>query len=445
MKIDKHIEAEALRSDIAFEGNGFDDLKAVVEAAASAAPENDIRDLQETVKVDTDAPLVKKEITELDLGNGTKFVDVNHPSEENNEDEIDKVEKAFVTGLCVDTSLFDIKDGKVDGLEEKAIQSTTDSAKSNFNLSDEDAIKLMEVLTSMRKNPKYLVYKNLPESLKSIITRAIMESGIPPQNTEMFTRMMLQELLNESGIDKELIDLEKAIDEALKIPSVADLYSEHTREVMDEIIPKTIEKIKDECPEEAAKLEAVRGAFKLSYTFEAAKSYYIENARIRKAVRKAESECTRVLDKFNYINEKSNFKMNDVRTVPEVLKQILMEIPNMNVAMCDSNGEEPNEFDLKIVNLGVEEIDIKKLMVLLCKHCENMDPCDVIDAAYMYYMMRNIIILRHTQEAKTAFAVELINNICDLITFIRDKESDFNESNLDKSKRIKKSSNNNRN
>lgn len=74
-----------------------------------------------------------------------------------------------------------------------------------------------------------------------------------------------------------------------------------------------------------------------------------------------------------------------------------------------------------------------------------MDPCDVIDAAYMYYMMRNIIILRHTQETKTAFAVELINNICDLITFIRDKESDFNESNLDKSKRIKKSSNNNRN
>jgi hypothetical protein len=56
----------------------------------------------------------------------------------------------------------------------------------------------------------------------------------------------------------------------------------------------------------------------------------------------------------------------------------------------------------------------------------------------MYYLVRNIIALKHTKEAKTDFAVELINNICDTIVFIRDKEDEFNASNMHKSKSSKK-------
>ena len=70
-----------------------------------------------------------------------------------------------------------------------------------------------------------------------------------------------------------------------------------------------------------------------------------------------------------------------------------------------------------------------------------MDPCDLIDATFMYYLMRNIIMLKHGNESKTEFAAELINNICGVITFIRDKEAEFNESNMDKSKHAKRSAN----
>ena len=48
--------------------------------------------------------------------------------------------------------------------------------------------------------------------------------------------------------------------------------------------------------------------------------------------------------------------------------------------------------------------------------------------------MKNIIVLKHSNEAKTEFAAELISNICDTITFIRDKEAEFNAANMDKSK-----------
>ena len=83
--------------------------------------------------------------------------------------------------------------------------------------------------------------------------------------------------------------------------------------------------------------------------------------------------------------------------------------------------------------------DIYKFAILLCKHCENLDPTNVVDASYMYYLVRNIIALKYTNETKTDFSAQLINNICNVIVFIRVKESEFNESNLVKSKSSKKS------
>ena len=58
----------------------------------------------------------------------------------------------------------------------------------------------------------------------------------------------------------------------------------------------------------------------------------------------------------------------------------------------------------------------------------NMDPGNILDAAYMYYALKNITMLNLTNETKTDFAAELINNICDIIEFIREKEAEFNAS-----------------
>ena len=92
---------------------------------------------------------------------------------------------------------------------------------------------------------------------------------------------------------------------------------------------------------------------------------------------------------------------------------------------------------MKLLDLDVSMQDIYQFCILICESCRNMNPDDVIDASYMYYMIKNIIVLRHTQEAKTDFAIELISNICDTIVFIRNKEDEFNES-VDKSKSGKK-------
>ena len=338
-----------------------------------------------------------------------------------------------------DVSLFDVNNTEV--LDEAAKARAADTAKGTFDLSDEDTYEMLNVISEMKKDPNYPVYNNLPEKLKEVIRQLAFNSNIPFSRLNMVARMVMEEFLKEASVEQAFIDFEKSLNEALKIPSIIDLYTEHTRTVMEENIPAMIERIKDEAPDKAEMLQKVKDAFTKSYTFSEAKKAFEENSRIRKAMRRHDLEFKRSLNEFNFRNEKSNFKMNDVTELPEVLYHILIEEPNALAAEYKADGRTFADTDIeaKILSMDINGADIEKLCILLCKSCESLNPHDVIDAAYMYYMMKNIIVLKHTREAKTDFAIELISNICDLIAFIRDKEAEFNAANLDKSKSSKKS------
>ena len=122
---------------------------------------------------------------------------------------------------------------------------------------------------------------------------------------------------------------------------------------------------------------------------------------------------------------------NDATEMPSALTSVLIINPLSNVTENDTLKK-------RLIDMKITDIDIKKFCVLITKTCEGKDSTNVMDAAYMYYLLRNIITLKLTHEAKTDFAVELINNICDVITFIRNKEADLNATNLDKPKSAKK-------
>lgn len=415
------------------------DIENIVEAAHEAIPEGgvDMRKIEASVEVNPEAELVMGEAIVDNRG----YVIGDVPSEDDGMDEIDRIAASF-ENQTANVNLFDIKDGATSVVDEAAvIQQTADTAKETFDLSDEEVFKMVNVLTNMRSNPKYPVYANLPEKMQLVISRLAYENQVPVTKIEAVSRAMLEELVNDAGIDNTLIDLEKALNEALNVPSIMDMYTEHTRDVMENILPKTVESIREEFPEKAERLEAIRAAFAASYSFSWAKDAYNTNARLRKTIRRFATEYQRTIEMFNYMNEKSNFKMNDASNLFTVLTKVLITDPSIAYGMYVDNGEEVPADVLKLYEMGIDDEDIKKFCILICKSCENRNPNDVVDAAYMYYLVRNIIALRHANEAKTGFAVELINNICDTITFIRDKESEFNESNMDKSKSTKKHGN----
>lgn len=362
-----------------------------------------------------------------------------------------ELETAFVTGMSVVDTRPIVVMGEGDNGKsamEKAINEVIENGgeipsnspiklPDGSPMSEEDMLSFVTLISKYKKDKNYPVYKNMPESMKETVRQIAIANGIPANGWNHVACMILEEFINDSNIDEAFIDLEKEIDKALEMPSVVDLYSEHTKNVMESYIPEMAERIKDEFPDKAERLLAVKDAFTKSYTFSFARESYSSNARVRKMIRRWEREGSNVLESFNYLNSKSNFKMNDATQLVEVLGDILWTEPHQIADMCEKSGEEIPERCQKLIDLDVTTQDIMQFCILICESCRNLNPDDVIDASYMYYMVKNIIVLRHTQEAKTDFAIELINNICDTITFIRNKEDEFNES-VDKSKSGKK-------
>lgn len=397
------------------------ELNDVVEAASEARESTDAVDMEkikEEVEVDLDAKL--EQVEKISDG-----------------DPADLAATTVDTMPAADVSLFDIEGDQIiedETAPELPSDSIASMAKDTYDLTDDEVISMLDIISNMKKDPKYPVYKNLPEKLKAVIREIAAKNAVPANQFNALARMVMLEFVSDSEIQSVFIDLEKSLNEALKIPSVMDLYTEHTRTVMEENIPKMVEEIKDTEPEKAALLLKVKDEFTKSYTFSFAKEEYMQNSRVRKAVRKHDKNLKRTLDEFNFRNEKSNFKMNDVRELPEVLAEVLVGEPFRIYESYKADNTEVPENIQKIVDMRIDSNDIDKFCILICKTCENYNAREITDAAYMYYMMKNIIVLKHSNEAKTEFAAELINNICDTITFIRDKEAEFNAANMDKSK-----------
>lgn len=312
------------------------------------------------------------------------------------------------------------------------------TSKENFDLDDMQTLQFVSAISAYKQDRTYPLYKNLPDPVKEYINKMAIQNGLPMSAINSITREIADQFINDATVEGAMIDIEENIDKMLNIPSISDLYSEHISKVMDEIIPETIDEIRREDGAKAETLEKVRDGFHAAYDFSRAKAAYKENARLRKAIRKHESELDRELRLFNYRNERTNFKMIDVTQLPAALYEVLIAEPARIDKVHKENGSNTPEMYKKLLDHNITTDDIDKLCILVTKHCENLNPEDVVDASYMYYITKNLLVLKYSQEAKTDFAAELINNICDTIAFINSEEAEFNASNLDKSKSRKK-------
>ena len=396
------------------------ELDSIVDVA-SAQDNGKMHELKEIVQVDENAELEAVSV-ETDIET----------------DEIEMISRQIDNDLNID--LFDAADPEK--VNEANREKMALSAKDSMDLSDDEAYEFIKIIDEFRKNPNAKVYHSLPEKIQTMINKLMLEAHIPVHNREDVTRAIIMEFMNNAEVEAAFVDFEKALNEALHIPSIVDMYNEHTRDIMENNIPKMIEAIKDEEPEKAEMLARVKDAYTRSYTFESVIEGYNNKSSIRKAVRRVDLEFKRSLEAFNRKNSKTRFKMHDIFELPKVLDKILHIDPNEEYGFYVLNPiEEIPDIVKRLVELKITTVDIQKFCIVITNSCENLDANDIIDAAYMYYLTKNIIMLKHTQEAKTSFAVELINNICDVIALIRNKEAEFYAENphLVKSKSSKKS------
>lgn len=297
----------------------------------------------------------------------------------------------------------------------------------NADMSDEEVVQIMSTLSKYKKYKEDKsadkmpvdFYTLMPDYFKKSIQDLAREQGIPWTEYNRMAKMFMDEILSQAELDTIFVDFEKALDEALKIPTIADMYSEHTKDVMDVKIPEIIEKIKDTEPENAKLLQDIKDRFNQAYSLSLLKTHYEENARTRKLMRRDWTKIARFCDEFNLMNSRSKFKMPDCRAIG----------PALDRAFLSSDDIDPES---RAAKMNITETDLCKFIVLFTRSCMNMQPDNILDAAYMYYALRNITMLRLTNENKTPFAAELINNICDIIEFVREKEDQFDANKPDK-------------
>lgn len=386
-----------------------------ISSIANAAKEMRIEN-KTNVKVDTDA----------ELETATASID--------DDNTIDIIAKE-VEDLDID--LFQAQDDNI--VEKMTEEKKLSVAKDTLNLNDDEAFEFITLLNEYRKNSKMNVYDRLPKSCKnnidSLVNEALKSGDIDHKyiNKEYIAKMMINEFVNNAEINEAFIDFEKALNEILNVPTVVDMYNEHTKDVMETKISEIVEKIKDEEPEKANILNGVKESFKNARLLSSCISIYLNSPKIRKNVRQADSKIRSHLSSLNRLNETSKFKIYDSFMMIDALNHALIKTP-LKATIKDDNIN-------KLISMNINTSDINKFCVLVACSCEGKDPNNIIDAAYVYYIIKNIVMLKHTIEAKTEFTAELINNICDVIAIIRNEEAKFYEENphLLKSKSSKKS------
>lgn len=381
-----------------------------------------MQDLKETVEVNTDAELEKAEV----------LVD-------SNTNEIDLIAKS-VEDMDLNIDIFDAADPEK--IEEAAKEKIISNVKSSMDLDDDEAYEFIKIADEFRKNQNVPnLYSRLPSKIQNIIGKLMYDAKIPMSNRDQVTKMILGEFINNAEVEAAFVDFEKALNEAFDIPSMIDMYGDHTRTIMDTKIPEMIEAIKEEAPEKAELLKNVKENFDKSYSLIELREMYENNSHIRKSVRRSDICFKRSLENLNFKNSKTRFKMYDVFEMYDALVKVLSTDPANSHSKHVELGVDLSEQSKMLIDLCVTDEEIKKFCTLVACTCENLDAENIIDASYMYYLTKNIIMLKHTEESKTDFAAELINNICDIITLIRDKEAAFyaENPNLLKSKHSKKS------
>lgn len=305
--------------------------------------------------------------------------------------------------------------------DEKFKEAFLDTTAKIHQISDEGAVGLLDVMMAYKHDKSISVYGRLPEEIKTQVKQICLSSGIPMANANKVAKMMIEQLIAETAQDNTFIDFEKSLNEAMKIPSLVDMYEEHMGETMGEKIPAMAAAIEKEDPEKAQMLRDVATRYEWARDFTFARKMYDEVTLIRKAVRRDFEKSARFADELNFMNKNSKFRMPDATTLRPILMKVLA-------------NDEDND-------ITVGEVD--KFLVLIFKSCDNLKKDELVDAAYIYYLLKNISMLSYINENSTkaadTFSAELISNIKTLIYYIRAKEAAFYANNQPAERKPKRS------
>lgn len=299
-----------------------------------------------------------------------------------------------------DLDIGQVNDGELEKNNyEKFKNALVNTAKKSSDISDESAVKLLNTISAYTKGEKpSKLLATLPDEFKKMVNDLYASSQGQMSKSKILA-FLLDNFIAEANLEKEIVDFQTTMEKTLDIPSIIDMYSEHIKEIMEEKTLESADRLEAAGEKDKADLlRKVSEAFTDTYTFRSLRLHLHNDRKARNHITKDVKNYTKFCRNFNLKNESSKFAINDVSLMAPILVRVL----------------------------DISEESAKKFVILFCKRCENLSSSDVVDCAYMYYFIKNILTLDYINEAKTDFSVNLIKSIDDMINEIIDVEVKHN-------------------
>lgn len=347
-----------------------------------------------------------------------KLAEVQHKMDEQRKKEEEKLELEEVemdlaidehTGLATPTVIddleLDINLDNIADIEESDIKNIViDEAaikKSDIGkeISDEDAMKLLSFITKYEEDEKLNLYNEMPEFLRKKVNEMYLECGGQMSKPEI-SKLIVDNIIYEIKVDQAFFDLNEAIKNELKIPTMGEMYSEFMKETFEQKLIQQADAIREANPEKADLLVNISKTYSTTYTFERLIEG-LNNRKVRQFI-KDPSRFRKMCNNFNrkYIN--SRFTISNIMMCEPIIAKCIPEL---------------------------EDEYIKKFIMLFCKVCEDMNPDEVLDHVFMYYTIQNIRLLDHDKfennfiDTRTEMYNTVVANIMKTVEEIKKRES----------------------
>lgn len=281
----------------------------------------------------------------------------------------------------------------------EALESGESSAFGKYSLSDEATLQLLDVVKKYKETQK-ISYKELPEEVRKYIDEYLRKEGIVSFSVEantarnMLAETLLDEFISNIEINKfqnEFNDqIENIMDEMNE--QISPLFKDYN-DSRESYLNNLIEKIEDENKRELAEkiLDSIHDSFALERFVEAAPKIKVKKFDVEKP--------QKIFNTFAMKYRDNQYKIYDPGMITNILddelkKHKLIEKDDMTSAI--------------------------KLIVAFCKLCQNYNPKNPDEHAFIYYFTYNITLLKvYKKEQYDEYAPVFLSNIKKVLDLLK--------------------------
>lgn len=327
--------------------------------------------------------------------------------------ESDNLDNETFEEMCERIKNVDVKLDKEPITEKELAEYITNSSNSSLlsdmsndmEISNESIKVLLEIVNRKINKENFNVYKAFPEEVQKMINKYMSSIQVPVNSNEgkqfrnIISEQLIDEFITNINIDKTMNDFNKELE---------DLFAKGSSELADTIVGYTEERNR-KYREYANEIEDEEKKEKLNEILNSIDEAYN-------------------LSNLKEFSKRCKIKKFDLEKPQKIYSSFLRKYADSTYNIYDINMATPILY--RNINPKDEEIfslnDINAFFICFCKQCMNMSSDDVVQHAYMYYTIYNIVIIDLNKGNKKDISDKLLDNIKEIIYNLRERNNNFN-------------------